>query len=225
MNNFQRLKDKTILLVEDENVMRRNISSMLQFFFKEVYEASDGISGMQEYYKNLPDIVMTDLKMPNMDGFEFLKSLKEYNPNVFTVVVSAHTSTDYFLEAIDQKVDKYLIKPITEEELFSAFEAYLKQEPQRVVLAKNTFFDIDKNELEVLGEKIPLNKKEAGLMKIFCNSKDNIVSYEEIEYQVWGDKNMSTSALRSVVRDLRKKLIENVIENVSGTGYRFSKIL
>ena len=73
---ISRLKSKTILLVEDEKVIRENIASMLKFFFKEVYIANDGYDGIEKYENYLPDIVMTDLKMPNMGGFELITELK-----------------------------------------------------------------------------------------------------------------------------------------------------
>ena len=69
MQILDRLKNKTILVVEDEKIIRENIASMLKFFFKEVYTAIDGYDGLDKYENYLPDIIMTDLKMQNMDGF------------------------------------------------------------------------------------------------------------------------------------------------------------
>ncbi|MGB1227510.1 MAG: response regulator transcription factor [Poseidonibacter sp.] len=82
MQIVQRLKTKTILLVEDETIIRENIASMLKFFFKDVYTAIDGYDGLDKYEAYLPDIVMTDLKMPNMGGFELLEEIKKLLENV-----------------------------------------------------------------------------------------------------------------------------------------------
>lgn len=220
MRDLGRLKTKTILLVEDEEVMRTNIASMLRCFFKEVFVASNGLEGLEKYYKYIPDLVMTDLKMPYMDGFDFLTQLKNTNPSVYTIIVSAHANTDNFLEAINQKVDRYLIKPITEKELFSAFEAYLSETPNSILLTRGVFFDIDAHTLMMNGESTKLNNKEYALLKLLSKDAHRTYSYEEIEYEVWGDKEMSSSALRSVVRDLRKKLGEDFVINISGVGYR-----
>ncbi|APW66689.1 hypothetical protein LPB137_12875 [Poseidonibacter parvus] len=224
MQIVQRLKTKTILLVEDENIIRENISSMLKFFFKEVYTAIDGFDGLDKYEANLPDIVMTDLKMPNMGGFDLLEEIKKLSSNSYTIIVSAHTDTDLLIKAIHEGVDRYIIKPVTEDELFKAFEAFLikmdNELPSIIEVNKNTKIDFDKCQLMLNDEVIHLNKKEIRLLKLLCKDFNKIVNYDEIEYQVWGNKSMSLSAIRSVVRDLRKKLGSEYIVNVSGLGYK-----
>ena len=224
MQILDRLKNKTILLVEDEKVIRENIASMLKFFFKEVYVAIDGYDGLDKYENYLPDIIMTDLKMPNMGGFELIKELEKRACSSYTIIVSAHTDTELLLEAINKGVNRYLIKPITEDELFEAFNAYFekldKSIPQSVELESNIYFDLNKNQMIIDNEELHLNKKETQFMKLLCSDINKTFSYEEIEYQVWGSDSMSLSAIRSVVRDLRKKIGQDYIINISGVGYR-----
>jgi two-component system, OmpR family, response regulator VanR len=221
---LKRLKSKTILLVEDEVVIRENIASMLKFFFKEVIIASDGYDGVDKYENHLPDIIMTDLKMPNMGGFELISELKKRKSTSFTIIVSAHTDTDLLINAIHNGVDRYIVKPVIEDDLFDTFKAYLEkldnEMPQIINLEENLSIDIDKSEIIQDGNSIHLNKKENMLLKLLCKDLNKTVSYEEIEYQVWGSESMSLSAIRSVVRDLRKKIGQNYIVNISGVGYR-----
>ena len=127
MEILKKLKEKKILLVEDEAIIRNNIASMLKYFFKEVYTAMDGYEAIDKYEEHLPDIVMTDLKMPIMNGFELIEELKKRSSSAYTMIVSAHTDTDLLIDAIHNGVDRYIIKPVTEDELFEAFEAYLKK--------------------------------------------------------------------------------------------------
>lgn len=224
MTSIQRLKNKTILLVEDEKIIRENIASMLKCFFKEVYIAIDGFDAIDKYEENLPDIVMTDLKMPNMNGFELIDELKKRSSTAYTIIVSAHTDTEHLIEAINTKIDRYLIKPLTEDELFDAFNAYFEKLdtylPQNIIIETDIKFNIDNKTLQIFDKEITLNKKETLLLKLLCTNMSSIFSYEEIEYQVWGDKSMSIAALRSVVRDLRKKIGTQFIINVSGSGYK-----
>jgi two-component system, OmpR family, response regulator VanR len=224
MQMLERLKNKTILLVEDEKVIRENIASMLRFFFKEVYTALDGYDGLDKYENHLPDIIMTDLKMPNMDGFELIKELEKRASKSYTIIVSAHTDTELLLQAINEGVNRYLIKPVTEDELFEAFKAYFekidKTIPQSVHLESNMYFDLNKNQILLDNEELHLTKKETFLLKLLCSDVNKIFSYEEIEYQVWGSNSMSLSAIRSVVRDLRRKIGQDYIINISGVGYR-----
>jgi two-component system, OmpR family, response regulator VanR len=224
MQQFERLKNKTILLVEDEKVIRENLASMLKFFFKEVYIAIDGYDGLDKYENYLPDIIMTDLKMPNMSGFELIDELQKRACKSYLVIVSAHTDTNLLIKAIHNGIDRYLIKPITEDELFETFNAYFKkldkELPQSIELEKNMYFDLNKNQILLNEEELHLNKKETMVMKLLCSDINKTFSYEEIEYQVWGSDSMSLSAIRSVVRDLRKKIGQDYVVNISGVGYR-----
>ncbi|WP_421715863.1 response regulator transcription factor [Arcobacter arenosus] len=224
MQILSRLKEKTILLVEDEDIIRNNIASMLKHFFKEVYTASDGYEGVDKYEDYLPNIVMTDLKMPIMGGFELIEELKKRSSKAYTIIVSAHTDTELLIEAINNGVDRYIIKPVTEDELFEAFEAYFKKldetTPKVVELNETTKIDLDKHLAIIDGIEVKLNKKENQLLTLLCVDMNKAVSYEEIEYQIWGSDSMSLSAIRSVVRDLRKKIGSEFVVNVSGIGYR-----
>lgn len=224
MQILNRLKEKTILLAEDESIIRNNIASMLKVFFKEVYTACDGYEAIDKYEEYLPDIVMTDLKMPIMDGFELIKELKKRSSKAYTIIVSAHTDTDLLIDAIHNGVDRYLIKPITEDELFSTFEAYFKKfdksTPKTINLKEDLIIDFDKHIILKNDVEIKLNKKEYQLLTLLCIDIDKTITYEEIEYQIWGSDSMSLSAIRSVVRDLRKKLGDGFILNISSIGYK-----
>lgn len=224
MEILKRLKEKTILLVEDEEIIRKNIASMLKHFFKEVYTACDGYEAIDKYEDTLPDIVMTDLKMPIMNGFELLSELKNRSSKSYKIIVSAHTDTDLLIDAIHNGVDRYIIKPVTEDELFEAFEAYFKKLdeklPKIVELSSSVKIDLDKHLAIVNNKEYHLNKKESELLVLLCMDENKTVSYEEIEYQIWGSDSMSLAAIRSIVRDLRKKIGSSYIVNVSGIGYR-----
>ena len=221
---FDRLKNKTILVVEDEKVIRDNISSMLSIFFKKVYTAINGEDGLDQYEQHLPDIILTDLKMPHMSGYEMLKEIK--STDVYTIIVSAHTDTDLLLNAIHSEVDRYIIKPITEDALFESFKAYIEKIDKEIPLIfkidENINLDLENSKLIIDEKDIHLNKKETLLLKLLTKSPDKTFSYEEIENNVWGADVMSNSAIRSVVRDIRKKLGQNYVVNISGTGYRFN---
>jgi len=221
---YKRLKNKTILVVEDDVIIRQNIASMLKMFFKEVYCAEDGFDGLDMYEEHLPDIVMTDLKMPNMDGFELLDELKNRSSSAYKIIVSAHTDKELLLQAINDNVDRYLIKPLTEDDLFKAFDAYFEkidnEQSEKIILDEHIILDLENSTALIGIEKIHLNKKEKLLLKLLCSNQSHIFLYEQIESQVWGNKSMSLAALRSVVRDLRKKLGEKYIVNESGTGYK-----
>jgi DNA-binding response OmpR family regulator len=224
MQMFERLKNKTVLVVEDERIIRENLANMLRVFFKDVYTAINGIDGIDKYEDYLPDLIITDLKMPHMDGYEMLSELKNRSCSAYTIIVSAHTDTELLLEAINNKVDRYIIKPITEDKLFEAFEAFeenLKSlGDEKIELDKGVVIDFYSSKVFSNNSEHHLNKKEVLLLKLLSKDASQTFSYEEIENQVWGSASMSLSAIRSVVRDLRKKIGSDYIKNISGVGYR-----
>ncbi len=223
MQHLELLKSKTILIVEDERIIRENLASMLGHFFKKVYTAMNGLDGLEEYEEHLPDIIMTDLKMPHMGGYEMLERIGRERAELFTIIVSAHTDTDLLLHAIHSGVDRYITKPITEEQLFGAFEVYIQKlgsSEEIFPIDEVTAFDPNRSAILRDSEEIPLNNKEMLLLKLLYKEPQSVHTYESIESSVWGSKPMTPSAIRSVIRDLRKKLGGDYIRNVSGMGYR-----
>lgn len=120
MNNntidIKSLKEKanqfTVLYVEDEELLRKNIHQFLNKIFLHVDTAIDGKDAWSKYQEKKHDIVITDILMPNMNGIEFIKQIREVNKNQEIIVLSAHTDSYYFTEAIQLSVTGYIIKPI-----------------------------------------------------------------------------------------------------------------
>ena len=111
--------DLKILYVEDEEVVRNTICEMLRRRVKDVIIAEDGAKGLEKYLLEEPPIVITDIKMPNMDGLEMIRRIKEHNLDVQIIITSAHSESNYFIKAIDLGVDKFVLKPINNRTLFT----------------------------------------------------------------------------------------------------------
>lgn len=113
-------KNLNILYVEDSDNFLKQMSSFLEKIFKNIYKAKNGQEGLNKYKELHPHIVLTDLTMPNMDGFEMVKILKTINPNVKVVIISAHVDTANLLEAIHIGVSDFIPKPVDKELLTNA---------------------------------------------------------------------------------------------------------
>lgn len=116
MNNIKELleisKNITALYVEDSENLQKQMSFFLEKIFKNVYKARDGQEGLDKYKELKPDIVITDLTMPKMNGFEMIKVLKQINPELKIVIISAHVDTDNLLEALHMGVSDFVPKPV-----------------------------------------------------------------------------------------------------------------
>ena len=115
-------KEYNILCVEDDIILRGQIETFLKKLFKNTYSACDGLEGIEMFQKHSPDIVVSDLSMPNMNGFELIKELKQIKPSVQIIIISAHNDQNVLLNAIHIGVCDFVPKPISMGGLQNALE-------------------------------------------------------------------------------------------------------
>lgn len=221
---FEKLKSLTILYAEDEEGIRRNIADSLKYYAKDVYEACNGQEAYEIYSEKNPDIILSDIHMPILDGISFVKRIRSENRDIPVVMITAHTDKKYLLEAVELHMEKYIVKPVDLDELFEVLEKCVDvlEVNNKVTLKvdKDYIYDYDRKELLYKDEVIVLNKKEMSFLELLISNQNRVVTYEELQEYVWGDDVMTDSALRSLVRNLRKKLPTDMIFNLSGVGYR-----
>lgn len=111
MENYSKVK--SILYVEDEKRIREELAEVLENFCEHLYVADDGFQGLVQFKKYNPSIVVTDIKMPTMDGVEMSKKIREINTEARIVFTTAFSDVDFFQEAIELQVDGYILKPIS----------------------------------------------------------------------------------------------------------------
>ena len=123
---FEKLK-LCVLYVEDEDVVRNTIYEMLRRRITDVYVASDGREGLAVFQEHKPDLVISDIRMPHMDGLEMISNIKRLNSDVQIIITSAHSESEYFLKAIDIGVDKFVLKPVDNRDLFAIVSKIYEQ--------------------------------------------------------------------------------------------------
>ncbi|MEA2098955.1 MAG: EAL domain-containing protein [Campylobacterota bacterium] len=112
----------SVLLVDDEEGAREQVYNILILFFPTVYSAQDGEEALAIYKEKKPDMIITDLTMPKMDGFGLIAAVRDINKNQKVIVMSAHTETDVIVKSIKSGVDGYILKPIDATQMFEAIE-------------------------------------------------------------------------------------------------------
>lgn len=214
----------TLLYVEDEPMIREMAVEYLQNFFRQVYEASNGLEALEIYHEKKPDIIITDIEMPRMNGIEFASKIRQEDRLTPIIMSTAYTSVEYLLEATELNLIKYLVKPVEEEKLEEAlrlcFERLDSVSSSVVTLVSNHRYDTFNHTLSYEGEIVPLTTSQTLLLDLLIQNKMRAVSYVEIENFIWQDKLMSEAALRSLVYDIRRLIAKEVIENISKTGYK-----
>ena len=147
----------TILYVEDEKTIRKQLSKFLHYCSDKLYIAEDGLDGLNLYKECHPDIVVSDIKMPNMTGIDMVKAIKKINPKQHIIFTTAHSESGYFMNAIELQVDGYILKPIElnllEDKIDAVVEQIqLKRELKKQYLILNEISMLQENLLMVLDE-------------------------------------------------------------------------
>lgn len=221
---IKKLKTLTVLYVEDEEEIRKNIADTLCFYVKEVIQAKDGKEGYKLYKKRQPDIILSDILMPVIDGIEMVKNIRQIDQTTPIVMITAHTEKDYLLSAVKLHLEQYLVKPVSLPDILEALCVCMdKISTNHAIicdLPKGYHYDFDHKLLSYEQNDIKLNKKEIQFFELLLANTQRVVTYDELQEYVWGDSVMTDNALRSVVRSLRKKLPVDIITNLSGVGYK-----
>ena len=219
---INQLSNFTLLYAEDEEGIQNNIHEILDCMFKDIYLARDGEQAFRIYEEKKPDLIITDIKMPRLNGIDMVKKIRERDSKTRIVITSAHTDLDYMLDATELHLIKYIVKPITEDKLTQALQGFIDSyEGGKIYpLTANWLYDESKSLVKGENEEFMLTKKENMFLKLLVMKK-RIITYEEIETILWDDESVMTqNALRLFIKNFRKKLPPSSLKNVQGTGYR-----
>ena len=217
-------KNIKILYVEDDEIARENGIEYLENYFELIYDASDAIKALQLYEKYKPDIIITDIQMPKLNGLEFVKRIRQKDKKTQVIIITAFSDKDYLLKAIELGLVKYLVKPVREKEfeeaLFLCINALEKDETNIIQLDEITFFDTFNKNLISNNEIVKLRVKELVFLELLIKNKNRYVSYEEIENYVWYDSVMTKDALKTLVKNIKTKIPKDLILNLTNSGYK-----
>ena len=219
-------KNIKILYVEDDEIARENGVEYLQNFFEQIYEASDAIKALQLYEKYQPDIIITDIQMPKLNGLEFVKKIRQKDKKTQIIIITAFCDRDYLLKAIELQLVKYLVKPVKEKEfeeaLFLCVNSLQEDNSNIIKLDDNSYFDTFNKNLVIKNEIIKLRTKEILFLELLIKNKNRYVSYEEIENYVWSDSVMTKDALKTLVKNIKTKIPKDLILNLTNSGYKIA---
>ncbi|ECP6446731.1 response regulator transcription factor [Campylobacter jejuni] len=221
----QECKELIILVVEDEIKTRESMINILSERFSKVIGAQNGDEGLKKFKKFKPDLVITDIAMPIMDGLDMAREIKEISDDVSIVVLSAYSEKERLLRSIDIGIDKYLIKPVDIEELFKVLDYLIGEKIEANMLVKISEeyqFNKTKRTLIYSGEEIVLTKKELAFISLLLKQPGALVLHEDIKKNVWIGEHVSDTAVRTFIKRVRDKVGEDFIKNVPSLGYKIN---
>ncbi len=211
-----------VLLLEDEYSLRISVEEFLSDIGYEVDGFMDGLEAYDAVYDRSYDILLLDVNVPSMSGFEMLKKLREDDVSIPAIFLTSMTEMDDLKEGYKRGCCDYIRKPFDLEELElridQALASHLQNDGSLVELSCNLLYDLKKSKLTQDDEEIILRKTEKDLLEVLIKNKNAIVSTQMFQDEVWGEY-VEPATIRVQLNNLKKKLPEDVIQNRRGLGY------
>lgn len=232
-----KMKKLTLLYIEDDAEIQGYLAEFMGRYTSHLHLAQSAEQGQKIYEQYKPDIILLDINLPGKNGIEFARTLRESDLSTRIIITTAYTDQEFLLVAVELGLTRYLIKPVTSDELLYALnkatdELSNMKEPREkkstvetplINLGRGFTYNRDKKSLLKDNFVVPLRRKEMKLLEFFIANRNKIVTYESLEYEVWVDTLMSRDAIRAQIRNLRKKIYADLISNVTAIGYQLSK--
>ncbi|MCC7300462.1 MAG: response regulator transcription factor [Verrucomicrobia bacterium] len=220
-----------ILVIDDEASVRRMLRYALEGHGYRVQEAATGETGLAEAATCSPDAVVLDLGLPDMDGTQVLRRLREWSA-VPVLILSVRDEPDDKVDALDAGADDYVTKPFDTEELLARLRAIQRRagtgESAPVIAVGDLEVDVPSHAVRVDGQELKMSPIEFSLLRVLAQNAGRIVTHRMILREVWGPKSEEQSQyLRVHFTHIRRKLKEAglsspAIVNEPGIGYRLA---
>ena len=223
---------KKILIVEDEKDMVTGLKFNLEARDYNVIVAYDGETGYQKALTEKPDLVILDIMLPKLNGYEVCKSLKKEIPDLPIIMLTAKSQESEIVTGLELGADDYITKPFSVLELLARIKALFRRIRSGSEIPEvHRFGDLEINfkkyEARKKGKPIKLSPREYELLKWFIEREGEIISRDELLNQVWGyDSFPDTRTIDTHIAKLRHKIEDNpeepkLIVTIHGIGYKF----
>ncbi len=222
-----------VLLVEDESTLAMIIKNTLDAQGFDIVTASDGEDGLRHFAENKPQVVVADVMMPRMGGFEMVRRIREHDSTTPVLFLTARSSVEDVVKGFREGGDDYLRKPFGMQELIVRLQALIRRSapmeksPDNLIAIGKYTLDANTQKLVFEGHEENLSYREAQILRMLACSEGNVVETATILKALWGDDSFFNSrSLQVFITKLRHKLAGDSgisIINVRGIGYRLVK--
>jgi DNA-binding response OmpR family regulator len=220
----------SVLVIEDDPDIRGLVTALVQRAGLTGLGANDGRSGIRSFFEHRPDLVVLDIGLPEVDGWQVLERVRELS-DVPVLVLTAAGESPQKVRGLEGGADDYVTKPFEPDELIARIRALLRRQgagrPEMEVLADDVIrIDEALRRVEVQGRPVALSPTEFRLLTVLMRNRDRVVTQEQLLEEVWGNSAGDPKQVRLYVSYLRRKLREaggiEPIETVRGFGYLFT---
>jgi len=216
-----------ILLLEDDLMLSEVIVEHLEAYDYNLTTCFDGIEAEEIIFEEKFDLLLLDVNVPLLNGFELLKNLRKAGNSTPTIFITSMNSSEDVLEGFELGANDYLKKPFEMLELKARIDNIKRQfkidSSTMVNISTTQAYDVSRHLLVVEGKKIKLSKKEGEFLAYFLQHRGEVLSADKLMVNLWSyDTAPSGATLRTYIKSLRKYLGEDAISTIRGVGYVFN---
>jgi len=217
-----------IFLLEDDATLHETIRDFLEQKGYTVESAYDGIEAQDMLYEKKYDLLLLDVNTPLMNGYELLQSIRTRGVGTPAIFVTARSSMEDLEDGFESGCDDYIRKPFELKELAIRIKILIRrrffhESRDHIEIGKDIKYDVANSQLIVSGKNIHLGTKESKLLKLFLQSRDEVITHERIYDVLWGyEETPSDTSLRTYIKNLRKIIGKDKIASIKKQGYRFT---
>ncbi|GIP34312.1 response regulator transcription factor [Paenibacillus sp. J2TS4] len=218
-----------IMVIDDDEKITSMLRRSLVFEGYEVGTANDGQEGLKSILQQVPDLIILDVMMPKIDGWEVCRRIRESGMNIPILMLTAKDEVADRVKGLDLGADDYLVKPFALEELLARVRSLLRRKADRAennsrISYEDIILDLDTREVLRSGQRIDLTTKEFDLLHLFMQNPKRVLSRDVIMDKIWGyDYSGESNVLEVYIALLRQKTEEyggsRIIQTVRGAGY------
>lgn len=219
-----------VLVVDDEPDLVSILQEWLEDDGHEVYSATNSTEALRLFFQHRPDLSVTDLRMPGMDGFHLISRIREMS-DLRVLVLTALGSDEHVVRGLELGADEYLVKPVSRRVFLARVRSVLRRvAPSKDIPSgysdSSLTMNILTHEVHVRNQSIYLRPTEFRLLAFLVQNSDRVVPHQEILEKVWGDQSGSLDSLKWYISSLREKVEEDpqnpcLIVTVQRVGYRY----
>ena len=227
------MKDKTIAIVDDDREIREMVAQYLTkdgFRTKGLGDAESLLSYIEE---DMPDLIILDLMLPGMNGFEVCKKLREKDrtSTIPIIILSGKAEESDKVSGLDLGADDYVVKPFSMDELSARVRAVLRRKyrdmaEKKIEVSKDLTIDLQRYIVASCGEEVDLTPTEFRILELLASRKGQVFTRDRILDYLWGEEKVVVERTIDVhIRHLREKLGKpgEMIKNVRGIGYKLEE--
>ncbi|MDF9506000.1 response regulator transcription factor [Bacillus cereus] len=221
------MKNYHILVVEDDQEIQELIKQFLMTQQYKVIVASDGLEGMKQFNKQSFDLILLDVMMPNLNGFEVAKMIRNQS-NIPIIMLTALEEEQDQMKGFDLGIDDYITKPFSFHVLMRRVEAILRrsnnQSTDNHFVFRELHVDGDAYKVYVNKVEVPLTTKEFEILQLLLQNEKKVLTRDNIVEKIWGYEYAGdTRMIDTHMKNIRKKLDIPYIKTVKGIGYKIDE--